>query len=177
MKHFIRQRFCIVPTLLMLAASVAAESVEPSFQDNAKTLDGVISAYYEVVSGPKGFEYNPERDSFLHARNAMITRFNEKGDFQRHTLLDEQKSLEEPYAEGFFEVEVNRIVEEYGGIAHVWSTYEIRESPNGKAFARGINSISLYFKDDRWWISSWSTQTEDTREIPDKYLPGPGHAS
>ena len=66
--------------------------------------------------------------------------------------------------------EINRVFEEYGDIAHVWSTFEMRKSPDSDAFMRGINSISLYYKEDRWWIASWSTQNETDKEIPEKYL-------
>jgi hypothetical protein len=142
-----------------------------SLQKSVQSIDSIINAYYSVISGSKGFKYDPDSDQFLHAPNAIITRFNETGEFQRHTLSEEQKSLEQPYAEGFYEVETNRVVERYGNLAHVWSTYEMRESPDSKAFMRGINSISLYFKDNRWWIASWSTQYEGEEKIPAKYLP------
>ena len=46
----------------------------------------------------------------------------------------------------------------------------MRKSPDSDAFMRGINSISLYYKEDRWWIASWSTQNETDKEIPEKYL-------
>ena len=138
---------------------------------DVSTINGIIDAYYEVISGPKGFKYDAEKDQFLHAPNAIITKFSEVGEFQRHTLLDEQLPLLEPYLESFYEVEINRVIEEYGDIAHVWSTFEMQKSADSDAFMRGINSISLYYKENRWWIASWSTQNEIDGEIPEKYLP------
>ena len=137
---------------------------------DVSTINGIIDAYYEVISGPQGFKYDAEKDQFLHAPKAMITKFSEVGEFQRHTLLDEQLPLLEPYLESFYEVEINRVIEEYGDIAHVWSTFEMQKSADSDAFMRGINSISLYYKEDRWWIASWSTQNETDKEIPEKYL-------
>ena len=84
--------------------------------------------------------------------------------------MDEQLPLLEPYLESFYEVEINRVIEEYGDIAHVWSTFEMQKSADSDAFMRGINSISLYYKENRWWIASWSTQNEIDGEIPEKYL-------
>ena len=61
--------------------------------------------------------------------------------------------------------------QEYGNIAHVWSTFAMMETLDSEPFLRGINSISLYFKDGRWWIASWQTQYESDTEVPKKYLP------
>ena len=171
MQSFARYRVISAFLFICLGYSATTLSSENYSDNDVLSLDGIINAYYEVISGPKGFKYDTKKDQFIHAPNAIITRFNEMGEFQRHTLLDEQKSLLEPYSESLYEVEVNRVVEEYGSIVHVWSTFEMRESPDSNAFLRGINSISLYFKDDRWWIASWSTQYEDDIKVPEKYLP------
>ena len=135
------------------------------------TIEGIIDAYYEVISGPKGFKYDAEKDKFLHAPGAIITKFSETGEFQRHSLMDEQLPLLEPYLESFYEVEINRVIEEYGDIAHVWSTFEMRKSADSDTFMRGINSISLYYKENRWWIASWSSQNEMDEKITEKHLP------
>jgi hypothetical protein len=171
MKYLFYGKLNAALLFIMLGLPLVVLGADSSRHKSAQSVDSIINAYYSVISGPKGFKYNPETDQFLHAPNAIITRFNETGEFQRHTLSEEQKSLEQPYAEGFYEVETNRVVERFGSLAHVWSTYEMRESPDSKAFMRGINSISLYFKDNRWWIASWGTQYEGKEEIPAKYLP------
>ena len=60
----------------------------------------------------------------------------------------------------------------FGNITHVMSTYESRKSPNGEPFARGINSIQLYFDGTRWWVISmiWDVEREGN-PIPESYLP------
>jgi hypothetical protein len=72
-----------------------------------------------------------------------------------------------------FEREVARRTEQYGGVAHVWSTY-ISADRKGKPqhAMRGINSISLVNDGGRWWIVSaqWQNETEH-RPIPRSYLP------
>jgi hypothetical protein len=73
---------------------------------------------------------------------------------------------------GFYEKEVARRVEQFGRIAHVWSTYESRHDPNDPApFMRGINSIQLFNDGSRWWILSiyWQHESPD-HPIPEKYL-------
>jgi hypothetical protein len=81
-----------------------------------------------------------------------------------------------PEANGFHEVEINRVVEQYGVIAHVFSTYESRRlASDPEPFARGINSFQLMNDGSRWWVVSifWLGEGPD-HPIPAKYLPGGG---
>jgi hypothetical protein len=79
-------------------------------------------------------------------------------------------SLEE---RGFFEVEIARTVEEWGQLAHVFSTYESRRNATDEApFARGINSFQLFNDGSRWWVVSIFWQQESpAAPIPAEYLP------
>ena len=72
---------------------------------------------------------------------------------------------------GFFEREISRKVESYGSITHIFSTYESRETAEGKPFERGINSIQLFNDGSRWWIVDvyWTGETPDN-PIPERYL-------
>ncbi|MEY2544700.1 MAG: hypothetical protein QOE81_2161 [Verrucomicrobiota bacterium] len=76
--------------------------------------------------------------------------------------------------EGFYEKEVARRIEQFGHIAHVWSTYESRHDPNdAEPFMRGINSIQLFNDGSRWWILSIYWQHESPQHaLPEKYLQG-----
>ena len=73
---------------------------------------------------------------------------------------------------GFFEKEIARRTEQFGQIAHAWSTYESRHNANDpEPFMRGINSIQLFYDGNRWWIVSIYWQHESPEHpIPDKYL-------
>jgi hypothetical protein len=74
--------------------------------------------------------------------------------------------------DGFFEREISRRTEQFGNIAHVWSTYESRHDANDpKPFMRGINSIQLFYDGTRWWIVTIYWQHESTEHpIPEKYF-------
>jgi len=132
-----------------------------AYADDTSSIDSIVNAYYEIVSGPEGFIYDADRDANIHADGALITKVFPDGRFQRHDLSAEQATISVPYDQAFFEYEVDRRIERYGNIAHVWSEFEMRTSPEAEPYSGGFNSISLYFKDDRWWISSWSTQYKD----------------
>src|SRR5207248_11800026 len=73
---------------------------------------------------------------------------------------------------GFYEKEIARQVEQFGQIAHVWSTYESRHDPSdSQPFMRGINSIQLFNDGKRWWILSIYWQHESARQpLPERYL-------
>jgi hypothetical protein len=74
--------------------------------------------------------------------------------------------------EGFFEREVSRKVEQFGNIAHVFSTYEARHAlADPTPFARGINSIQLMKDGSRWWIVTvyWDSERPGN-PIPEAYL-------
>lgn len=156
--------------MIILSTPVLARASDYPLVDDVSSIDGVIKAYYGVVSGPAGFEYNHERDRSLHAPDAIITRFKDDGAFERQTLTAATQVVD-PWQEGFYEIEINRIVEQFGNLAHVWSTFEMRSSPDGVAQSRGVSSVSLYYRNDRWWIASWSSQNETDEMLPAKYAP------
>lgn len=73
---------------------------------------------------------------------------------------------------GFFEVEIHRVTEEFGNIAHLFSTYESRhKADDPEPFVRGINSFQLYHDGERWLILNIFWTDERTAPIPPRYLP------
>jgi hypothetical protein len=75
---------------------------------------------------------------------------------------------------GFFEREIARRVEQYGDIAHVFSTYETRSRLDGPVTMRGINSFQLVRHAGRWWVVSimWQSETPQL-PIPAEYQTAP----
>ena len=53
---------------------------------------------------------------------------------------------------GFFERELKHELVSFGTIAHVFSTYETKETKNGPITNRGINSIQLFYDQNRYYI-------------------------
>jgi hypothetical protein len=72
----------------------------------------------------------------------------------------------------FFEKGAVNKIEQYGSLAHIWSTYESRHEVNGAPFARGINSIQAVYDGTRWKVQAilWQAETPET-PLPAKYLP------
>ncbi len=125
--------------------------------EDVATIDGLIKASYEVVSGEKGTPRQWERDLSLHHPKAVYAWPPRGGGEQQTMTLDEFHSATDELilSDGFFENEIDRKVQRFGNMAHIWSTYESRTSKNGEPFSRGINSIQVYNDGQRWWIVSW----------------------
>jgi hypothetical protein len=148
--------------------------------DDVSSIDAIIRAAYDVISGPAGQPRNWERERALfYAGARMIPTATVPGrnDVDLAPLiLDTEGYIErvEPiFAKaGFYETEVARRTEQFGRIAHVWSTYESRHTPDDpKPFMRGINSFQLFHDGSRWWIVNiyWQHESADY-PIPEKYL-------
>lgn len=141
-------------------------------EKDIRSLDGIMKAYYEVVSGPAGAPRQIERDHSLHHPDAFIaiTGENEQGvPFTRTMTLDEFHGDGAPYEQGFWEHEIDRDVSTFGHITHVWSTYAWSTVKDGPIEGRGINSIQLVYDGDRWWIMSWIYDSERANNpLPDK---------
>jgi hypothetical protein len=144
------------------------------------TIDSIITAAYDGISGPVGKKRDWDRERSLYIPGArLIPMAMEAGtgriDPVPH-LLDVEGFIArvEPFFEksGFYEKEIARRTEQFGQIAHVWSTYESRHNEDDpEPFMRGINSVQLFNDGKRWWIVSiyWQQENAST-PIPEKYL-------
>jgi hypothetical protein len=145
--------------------------------EDVATLDGIIRAYYEVVSRPAGVPADRARDATLHHPSALVgmTGVDEEGEpwIRTMTLEEYHESSGGPGEEGFWEWEIHRVTHRLGNMALVWSTYASSTRPGGPVQDRGINSIQLYHDGTRWWILSWIYDRERPgNPIPEEYLPG-----
>lgn len=143
------------------------------------SVDAIITALYDVISGPAGAKRDWNRFRSIMAPNArlMPTRAlpNGKADVVMWSADDYVNAAGARLEQmGFFEREIHRVTESYGNVTHVFSTYESRRTADlgEKPFARGINSIQLLKDGDRWWVVGifWDAERPGN-EIPAKYLP------
>ena len=143
------------------------------------TIDGIIQALYETISGPAGAARDWEGSAALFAAGAMMrpVRRGADGDGEAESFdVDAYRQNRTPYfeANAFYETELARRVERYGCVAHAFSTYESRRHPNAAPFMRGVNSIQLIWDRGRWWITALAWQHEAVDEpLPERYLRSP----
>ena len=148
--------------------------------DDTSSIDALVNAAYYVISGPAGTPRDWERERSLFwpgARLIPTATVPGRNDVDlAPMMLDVEGYIErvEPiFAKGgFYETEIARRTEQFGRIAHVWSTYESRHSrDDSDPFMRGINSFQLFHDGNRWWIVNIFWQHESAEHpLPERYL-------
>jgi hypothetical protein len=147
------------------------------------SIDAIIRAAYDVISGPAGQKRDWARERALFIPGARLIPTGAAPGASESAAMPQVLDLEayiarvEPYFEknGFYEKEIARRTEQFGNIVHVFSTYESRHSPDEpKPFMRGINSIQLFYDGSRWWIVTiyWQHETA-AHPISERYLTSP----
>lgn len=137
--------------------------MKPALKSDVSTLDGILHALYEVLSGPAGQPRDWERYRSLFIENArliVVVAVGEKPHARQLTLEDYIRRVEPIFAvEDFWERETSRQTETFGRVAHVLSAYESLRDPNRPPFEHGANSMQLFYDDSRWWVVSimWNT--------------------
>ena len=146
---------------------------------DVESVSAIITALYDVISGPAGEERDWDRFHSLFAEGARLipTGQGQNGNVGYRVWTPSE------YAEqsgplltqsGFFEREIGRVEERFGNIVHVFSTYDSKRAESDpEPFARGINSIQLLDTGDRFWVMSifWDSERPGN-PIPDRYLGG-----
>src|SRR5207249_6045011 len=107
--------------------------------EDVSTIDGIIRACYEVISGPAGMPREWERDRTLYAPGAISASSRLDAEGKRFTLaMDVEgyiKFAEPRLAGGFFESETERVTWRVGNVTHVFSSYEGRQTLDGPVIA------------------------------------------
>lgn len=142
---------------------VAIPAAEANPADVA-TIDGIVKAFYAVISGAPGVARQWARDKTLYAPDIRFVAMSRENGKVRAGLMNHNtyvnSSNEFFVKEGFNEHEIGRTVRQFGNIAHVFSAYEWETSGEKKEKGRGVNSLQLYNDGTRWWISAVSWDEE-----------------
>ncbi len=149
----------------------------PAEPADVESVDAIVAAVYDVISGPAGQERDWDRMRSLFIPGArLIPTFRDSTGAWGHrvTSVDEWITGADPVlvGNGFFERELHSVAERYGSIVHLFSTYDSKRSPEAEPFARGINSFQLLYDGSRWWVVTifWQGESQD-HPIPAEYLP------
>jgi hypothetical protein len=141
------------------------------------SVDSIIAALYDVISGPAGKkrDWDRMRSLFVPGARLIPTGPRKEGGYASRVLtVDEYITRASGFfeKEGFFEREAARHTDKFGQIAQVFSTYESRHKlEDPKPFQRGINSIQLMNDGKRWWVVTvfWLGEDKDN-PIPQEFL-------
>ena len=169
-------RIAVSCALLALFASgaCAQQSTSTSACPASTTLDELTRALDDAVSGPPDKDRTCLRDLLLpEARLTPIRKQPDGGFAPRILTVDDWiKAVRSRGGAPFYERQIKVNAETYGHFAHLWSTYEIRPTPDGKSEMKGINSIQAIFDGKRWRVFSIVWEPDATAgPVPEKYLP------
>ncbi len=161
--------------LLVPTHAQEAPAIPPADPADVESVDAIMAAVYDVISGAKGEVRDWDRMRSLFHPNARLipTGCGANGCGSRWWSIEDYISTAGPQLEanGFFEVEINRVEERYGQMAHIFSTYESRfNADDPEPFARGINSFQLFNDGNRWWVFNIYWQQESpAAPLPAEY--------
>jgi hypothetical protein len=163
-----------VSLFVALACHARAEDDAGPIEDGA-TIDALIAATYDVISGPAGEERDWDRFRALFIDGALMIPRAEASSGSFRTITPEQYiERSGPYLveNGFFEMEIGRTVHRYGDVAQVMSAYAAKNALDDPApFMRGVNAFQLVHDGSRWWIASLAWQQEsEALPVPEEYL-------
>jgi|SoiMethySBSTD1v2_1073268.scaffolds.fasta_scaffold276754_2 hypothetical protein len=145
--------------------------LDPGATDpDTETIDGVLAALYESISGPAG-PRDWERDRKLYAPGAVLMPTGpiptELPPHPPGAPVDRVERVPMSFeqwlasrsaffaANDFYEWETARETFQFGNIAHVLSAYAAgRRRDDPEILFRGINSLQLHHDGRRWWIVS-----------------------
>ncbi len=154
--------------------AIAARAQLASACPSSKTLPEFIKAIDDAISGPADKDRTCFRELFRPGATLTALMVDKNG-IQKATEFTVEDWVERVKKRGstpLYERQVKFSSETYGSIAQLWSTYEIRDTPEGAAKARGINSIQAVNDGEQWKIAGilWQAESPST-PVPEKYLP------
>jgi hypothetical protein len=155
------------PSLPMFSAADLAAKVPASKPEDVKSVEAIVHAAYDVISGPAGpRDWNRFRSLFLpQARFTQVGKGPDGVAFVISWSVDEFiRDAGAVFAKDpFYENAIVNQPQSYGNMTQVLSSYESRRSPGDKPFERGVNSFQVLNDGKRCWIVSifWDSERPD----------------
>jgi hypothetical protein len=157
-------------------ADVAIPHREPRPED-VSSIDGIVKAYYEVVSGPAEKDREWGRDATLYVPGIRFIIFSQGKDGKTVARsLSHQEFVNESdpamKGKGFYEHQVHCITHRVGNVVHMMSMAEQQFEPGGPVKGQSIDSLEMYWDGARWWIASANIwELKSGQSLPKEFLP------
>ncbi len=165
----------VVATIGSGAIAASEKQGEARLAD-VNSIEAILSAIYDVISGPKGHARDWDRMRGLFVPGARLIPCQTKRDdgkaLIRMMSVDDYINRVGPKLMelGFVEREISRRIDRFGHMAQVFSTYETRLDGAKEIAGRGINGIHLFWDEKRWWVVTimWDAESP-AHPIPAEY--------
>lgn len=174
-----KYKFVFLLAIILFTNTTFGQSWNADSTTDLSTVNGIIYALYNIISGPSGQERNWNDFRNLFAENARMfiaVPNDDSGSVLKSITPEEyvQRNQTRLSDIGFNEEELYRITNAYGAGTQIFSTYESHfTNKNGEEeITKGINNIQLYFNGQRYFIVSifWDANAKNI-EVPERYLP------
>lgn len=168
--------------LALIAPDTAPAQYVPAPEEVA-TPEAIIASLYDTFQRKPGEHIDWDRFASFFVPGALMVPNVEQTDgaFRVMTVRDFSEWVESIFAEyspigssldhGLAEDEVHSVMERYGDIVQVMSTYERHAWDSDEIDGRGINGITLVQNGGRWWIVSivWDEES-GAGPVPSRYM-------
>lgn len=161
-------------------SATATQSATTAPADPADVADpqSLVNALYQIMARRPGerFDWQKMRPLFLPSARLIPNTEQTGGEFRVLTVdeftdwIDRVSVIGGPDDHGFQEEEIATRIEQFGDIAHAFSTYQKHFHGSDDILGRGINSIQMVRMNDRWWVSQivWDEES-GAGPIPERY--------
>jgi hypothetical protein len=126
---------------------------------DVSTIEGIVKASYETISGGVGVPRQWARDFSLfdpHSRSVAV-EVDAHGTVTTHSTSEPEFAAASDASlvqQGFSERELAHTIKQFGNVATVLSSYEGKSASTGRVSTRGVNIFQLYVDGERWGILS-----------------------
>jgi len=175
-----RYVFPLAIAFALLAPALHSQNVAPPAETAAQpcppstTLEELTKALDDAISGPADKDRTCLRDLLLPEARLTPIRKAADGTFGPRVLNVEDwiNAVSKNGNTVMYERQIKVGADTYGHFAHLWSTYEIRNTPDGLATVSGINSVQAVNDGTRWRVLSVLWEPDTTAgPVPEKYKP------
>ena len=153
-----------------------AGSAITSAKGDTSSIQGILDAYYDCISGPIGETRDLDRlKSLFHPEGRLIYSYwnsqSGEANLMVFNSIDEFiPKLDYLDKKGFYEHEVSNIIHSFSSVTQVFSTYQFR-AEDKSIQGRGITSYDLFYDGSRYWILSMYWTAENNQyKVPPVYL-------
>ena len=161
---------------LIALAPCQAQSAMPAAAADVRSMDAIMHAYYDVISGPAGErDWNRFYSLFVPGGRLIQTDRAAPDSTPRTVVRTPQEFVQwiGPYMakNALYEKEISHSVDTFGAITQRFSTHVIMDTPDDAKPGRGIASAQLFNDGKRWYIVTmyWDNETPGNA-IPSRYL-------
>lgn len=160
MKIFnVKQRFASLAIIFSLTTSALAAEAAPGYAGDWQSPEAIVDALYQTISAGPGEQRDWDRFRALFFDNAQMLISIVSPKFSGIMASDIDTIVtqtEQAYKKtGFHELELDKKVVQYGNMASVYSSFEVKfKATDQQVFMKGLNHFQLLFDGDRWWVIS-----------------------